>query len=196
MAGASDEASQTNGANEAAVNYVSEQVLTLNSGTIVPSGTTTTATADSRASLFGRSYLLSYKGNVLYSLTTIRRDGSSALWPRTTAGVTSSPPPPPGASPMNTSWNGQRDSLTMQRSEGAMDRQATRASAITRPSQPMASAPTITTGFPESIAPSTTPRQPHPSMGIYHPTGSGYRPEFLPSPGSLVVADVLYQEHE
>ena len=79
MAGASAEASQTNGANEAAVNYVSEQVLTLNSGTIVPSGTTTTATADSRASLFGRA-TYGYKGKYLFA-TTIRRDGSSRFGP-------------------------------------------------------------------------------------------------------------------
>jgi len=79
MAGASAESSQTNGANEAAVNYVSEQVLTLNSGTIVPSGTTTTATANSRASLFGRA-TYSYKGRYIFA-TTIRRDGSSRFGP-------------------------------------------------------------------------------------------------------------------
>ena len=79
MAGTSAEASQTNGANEAAVNYVSEQVLTLNSGTIVPNGTTTTATADSRASLFGRA-TYGYKGRYLFA-TTIRRDGSSRFGP-------------------------------------------------------------------------------------------------------------------
>jgi TonB-dependent starch-binding outer membrane protein SusC len=75
MAGTSAEQSQTNGANEAAVNYVSEQVLTLNSGTIVPSGTTTTATANSLASFFGRA-TYSYKGKYIAS-TTFRRDGSS-----------------------------------------------------------------------------------------------------------------------
>ncbi len=79
MAGTSAEASQTNGDNESAVNYVSEQVLTLNSGTIVPNGTTTTATADSRASLFGRA-TYSYKGRYLFA-TTIRRDGSSRFGP-------------------------------------------------------------------------------------------------------------------
>ncbi|HLI92023.1 MAG TPA: SusC/RagA family TonB-linked outer membrane protein, partial [Puia sp.] len=79
MAGTSAEASQTNGANEAAVNYVSEQVLTLNSGTIIPNGTTTTATADSRASLFGRA-TYGYKGRYLFA-TTIRRDGSSRFGP-------------------------------------------------------------------------------------------------------------------
>jgi len=79
MAGTSAESSQTNGANESAVNYVNEQVLTLNSGTIVPNGTTTTATADSRASLFGRA-TYGYKGRYLFA-TTIRRDGSSRFGP-------------------------------------------------------------------------------------------------------------------
>ena len=74
-AGTSAEESQTNGANEAAVNYVSEQVLTLNSGTLVPSGTTTTATANSLASFFGRA-TYSYKGKYIAS-STFRRDGSS-----------------------------------------------------------------------------------------------------------------------
>jgi TonB-linked SusC/RagA family outer membrane protein len=75
MGGTSAEASQDNGAKESAVNYVSEQVLTLNSGTIVPNGTTTTATANARASFFGRT-TYGYMGRYLFA-ATYRRDGSS-----------------------------------------------------------------------------------------------------------------------
>jgi len=75
LAGFSAENTQMNSASLADVNYVSEQVITLNSGTIVPSGTTTSASGNSLASLFGRA-MYSYKGKYIGS-ATFRRDGSS-----------------------------------------------------------------------------------------------------------------------
>jgi len=75
MAGFSAENTQSNSASLAAVNYVSEDVLTLNSGTVVPSGTTTDASGNSLASVFGRASY-SYKGRYIVN-ALVRRDGSS-----------------------------------------------------------------------------------------------------------------------
>ncbi|MDO6435248.1 TonB-dependent receptor [Flavitalea sp. BT771] len=75
LAGFSAENTQTNSATLADVNYVSEEILTLNSGTLVPSGTTTSATGNSLASLFGRASY-SYKGKYILN-ALVRRDGSS-----------------------------------------------------------------------------------------------------------------------
>jgi len=75
MAGFSAENTQSNSASLAAVNYVSEDILTLNSGTLVPSGTTTDASGNSLASVFGRASY-SYKGKYIAN-ALVRRDGSS-----------------------------------------------------------------------------------------------------------------------
>lgn len=75
MLGFSAENTQTNKASLADVNYVNEEILTLNSGTLVPSGTTTSATGNSLASLFGRASY-SYKGKYIVN-ALVRRDGSS-----------------------------------------------------------------------------------------------------------------------
>ncbi|HEY4147388.1 MAG TPA: TonB-dependent receptor [Chitinophagaceae bacterium] len=75
LAGFSAEHTQNNNASVAGVNYVSEQAISLNSATIVPSGTTTGASANSLASFFGRG-TYSYKGKYI-AAATIRRDGSS-----------------------------------------------------------------------------------------------------------------------
>ncbi|MBN9383928.1 MAG: TonB-dependent receptor [Chitinophagaceae bacterium] len=75
LLGFSAENTQTNKASLADVNYVNEEILTLNSGTLVPSGTTTSATGNSLASLFGRASY-SYKGRYIVN-ALVRRDGSS-----------------------------------------------------------------------------------------------------------------------
>jgi len=75
LAGFSAENTQYNNAALADVNYVSEDILTLNSGTLVPSGTTTGAYSNSLASLFGRASY-SYKGKYIFN-ALVRRDGSS-----------------------------------------------------------------------------------------------------------------------
>ncbi|MFL9485300.1 SusC/RagA family TonB-linked outer membrane protein [Chitinophagaceae bacterium LWZ2-11] len=75
LAGMSAEKTQNNNSVIAGVNYVSEDVLTLNSATIVPSGTTTGASANSLASFFARTSY-SYMGKYIIS-GTYRRDGSS-----------------------------------------------------------------------------------------------------------------------
>jgi len=75
LVGFSAEKTQSNNASVAGVNYVSEEIITLNAATIVPSGTTTGASGNSLASVFGRVNY-SYKGRYIIA-GTARRDGSS-----------------------------------------------------------------------------------------------------------------------
>jgi len=76
MAGFSAERSQFNNSVIAGTDYVNEDILTLNSAQIiVPSGTTTGASAHSLASAFGRVGY-SYKGKYTFN-GTVRYDGSS-----------------------------------------------------------------------------------------------------------------------
>jgi TonB-dependent starch-binding outer membrane protein SusC len=76
LLGFSAEKEQRNNSEISGTDYVNEHIITLNSaGTIVPSGTSTGASANSLASIFGRIGY-SYQGKYTFN-GTIRRDGSS-----------------------------------------------------------------------------------------------------------------------
>lgn len=76
LVGFSAERTQRNNSVISGTDYVSESILTLNSaGTIVPAKTTTGASANALASIFGR-FGYSYKGRYTFN-GTVRRDGSS-----------------------------------------------------------------------------------------------------------------------